>query len=355
MQAQELFQELRHKIRRGELSGKIPSIAELTRCYHISHNTVKKALDMLKMQQLVYGIHGKGVYVRNFVKQKKNPDKILVYCDLTVLHNAFYLRLLNCLRMKAASENFTIDLCTDRRIPDVSGYQLCFIVKGTESPETLKLVSQLAPVRVFGINLEYILPEGMSIPCCCNDNFAGGYLVMEHFYRMGHRRIGIFAVAQELSENIFHHRLRGAEKFAAEHPEMVLSVWNIAGGSSSELDKFAAEIITRHPDITGYFGFTDVVAMRLMNCLENLGKKIPDDVSVIGFDNSDFSGLLNPALTTIEEDADAMAQAVCQMIKEHLGGRSVAEKIVIEPELIERASVKNIKKQPSETERTNYV
>lgn len=343
MQAHELFQELKQKIRRGEISGKLPSIAELTSYYHISHNTVKKVLDMLKMQQLVYGVQGKGVYVRNFVKQKNNPDKVAICCDLQTLYNAFYLRMLNMLRQKAAAENFTVDLITNAENIDTSDYRICFIAKGNRAADVLSLASRLAPAKICGINLEHFLPEKEYIYGCRNDNFAGGYMAMEHFYRRGHRCTGVFSFGLDLPENIFFERLRGAEKFVSEHPEMRLYNWNIPAQIIFHSNDFISQKLAEHPEVTGIFAFTDVIAMRVLNCLSEHKRSVPDDVSVIGYDNSDFSGLLNPALTTIEEDAEVMAETVCCIIKDHLAGKEIKKDIFIKPELVERASVKNIK------------
>lgn len=341
MKAQELYQELKNKIRRGELSGKFPSIAELCAYYHISHNTVKKALDILKMQQLAYGVPGKGVFVRNFVKQKKNDIKVLVCCDLPALTNPFYLRLLNMLRQQAASEKFSIDLVTDLQSADIASYKLFSLVKGTTAEGILHWAAGFSPEKLLGINLEYCLPENRHIPNCRNDNFAGGYMAMECFYRNGHRDVGIFSIAGELPENIFHHRLQGAEKFAVEHPDMKLTVWNLPAAIARTPEKFIRKKISEFPEKTGLFIFTDYLAMRLMNVLRELGRRVPEDVSVIGYDNAEFSGLLDPALTTIEEDAPAMAEAVCRMIRDRFAGKKTDD-VLIKPALVERASVADI-------------
>ena len=341
MKAQELYQELKNKIRRGELSGKLPSIAELCAYYHISHNTVKKALDILKMQQLAYGVPGKGVYVRNFVRQKKNPDKVLIYCSLFSLKNAFYLRMLNMLRQKAASESFSIDLLTDLQNIDLSSYRLALVVRGWHEEENRIMFSRFAPVKVYGINLEYMLPPGHTVSGCRNDNFSGGYMAIEHLYCHGHRNIGIFAIDLAPAENIFHHRLGGVEKFVCEHPEIKLHIWDVPYCSPNCGD-FISRQLSEHPEITGIFAFTDDIAMRVINCLREHKRSVPDDVSVIGYDNAVFSDLLVPALTTIEEDAEAMAEAVCQIVLDHFSGKELTGDIIIKPELVERASVKSI-------------
>jgi len=97
------------------------------------------------------------------------------------------------------------------------------------------------------------------------------------------------------------------------------------------------------PQLTAVFAFTDLLAIEVMNDLREMGRRIPEDVSVIGYDNSVFSAMLSPALTTIEEDSERMAEAVLAMIRDHLAGKCIRQDILVKPELIERASVCDIR------------
>ena len=343
----ELFQELKRKIRAGELTGKLPSISEMITDYHVSHNTVKKALDMLKMQQIVYGIQGRGVYVRSYARQKKNGG-VCVYCDLQCLNNPFYIRVLDWLRTNAAATDLSIELISSFQDYEKGAGGLGFIMRGAMLPK-----EGLAPAKnfreVLGINLEFNFPGDKHIYGCVNDNFRGGYQALEYLYNRGHRRIGVFTCGLELPDNIFHQRLRGAEQFAAEHPDTVLLRHNVTesrdefGQGSKRLADSGG--VLKDPQLTAIFAFTDLLAIEVMNRLREMGRRIPEDVSVIGYDNSVFSAMLSPALTTIEEDAEGIAEAVLAMIRDYLAGRRIRQDILVKPELIERASVCDIRSE----------
>ena len=118
-------------------------------------------------------------------------------------------------------------------------------------------------------------------------------------------------------------------------------MWNLPAATARTPEKFIREKISEFPEKTGLFIFTDYLAMRLMNVLRELGRRVPEDVSVIGYDNAEFSGLLDPALTTIEEDAPAMAEAVCRIIRDRFAGKKTDD-VLIKPALVERASVADI-------------
>ncbi|MDD3702890.1 MAG: winged helix-turn-helix domain-containing protein, partial [Victivallaceae bacterium] len=74
-----IYEQMRNAIRGGELNGKLPSIAELTQKFSVSHNTIKKVLDKLKEQQYLYGMHGKGVYVNDTVTSNPAFQKNIVF------------------------------------------------------------------------------------------------------------------------------------------------------------------------------------------------------------------------------------------------------------------------------------
>jgi len=344
MNAAELFQELKRKIRAGELTGKLPSISEMIADYRVSHNTVKKALDMLKMRQIVYGIQGKGVYVQSHARQKTHGG-IYIYCALRCLNNQFYIRVLDRLRANAAATDFSIELISNFRDCEKAAGTLGFIMQGATLPaENLVLAKNFR--EVLGINLEYNFTDDRHIYGCINDNFYGGYKAVEYLYNRGHRRIGVITCGLDLPENIFHQRLRGTAKFAEEHPDITLlrhDVAEVRGECRQGSPGMDNADLLRDPQLTAVFAFTDLLAIEVMNHLREMGRRIPEDVSVIGYDNSVFSAMLSPALTTIEEDSEGMAGAVLAMIRDHLAGRCIQEDILVKPELVERGSVCDIR------------
>ena len=349
MTAQELFQELKHRIRGGELTDKLPSISEMIAAYRVSHRTVKKALDMLKMQQLVYGMQGKGVYVRGYAKQKKNDDRIYVYCDLRDLNTPFFVKVLDMLLSKAAAADLRIELISNFRDCENGGGRFGFIMSGAVHPEE-NLVLAKHFQYVLGINLSCNFPGDRHIYGCVNDNFYGGYKAVEYLYNRGHRHIGIAACGLDRPDNIFTRRARGAEQFASEHPDVILVRHNVSSIKTECGQNILADTgwLQENPQLTAIFAFTDLLAIKVMNRLNEMGRRIPEEVSIIGYDNAVFSGMLSPALTTIEENAEAMAEAVLTMIREHLAGRRIGEDILIKPEIIERASVRDIRSETIE-------
>ena len=94
-------------------------------------------------------------------------------------------------------------------------------------------------------------------------------------------------------------------------------------------------------DATAVFASSDNIALGLLKRLHEMGKSIPGDISVVGYDNSAADVLFEPALTAIEQDPGVLAEHAFGCMSKRLAGRGGrrAEEVVLEPELIVKDSV----------------
>jgi LacI family transcriptional regulator len=141
--------------------------------------------------------------------------------------------------------------------------------------------------------------------------------------------------------------MKGVSEFADSHPECRIVHYNADGSKSMAMVFPVAEAIdslrTKCPEMTAIFAFTDILALMVQSELQRSGMKIPEDISVIGYDNSDFSDLLSPGLTSVEEDAGGIAETVCQICRDYFSGKKIDKKtFLVRPALIESESVRNI-------------
>ena len=104
--------------------------------------------------------------------------------------------------------------------------------------------------------------------------------------------------------------------------------------SNKEISVIGREILSNHPDISGIFTFKDIYASELQQLFRHADRQI----SLIGYGNSPYSSFLTPALTSIEEDAEGLGEAVCRTILQLAAGKK-AESIEVPVKLIERESV----------------
>lgn len=171
-----------------------------------------------------------------------------------------------------------------------------------------------------------------------SDNFYGTYLLTDYLIENGHRDIGFVGNIKATSS--IQDRYLGYVKALIENDITCNSQWTV----SDRLDS-GANIDISLPDKmpTAFVCNCDEAAFRLIKTLKQSGFRVPDDISVVGFDNYLISEICDPSITTVEVDMKAMAQAGVEMIVQKIdhvhykaGRRLISGKIVI------KNSVKNI-------------
>ncbi len=334
---QTLHSELKKRILKGDITGKLPSIAILSRQYGVNHNTVKKVLDQLKMQSIIYGHQGKGVFVNNSHVNRQSQGSIVIYVTVEILQNHFYLQVLKHLKSELLDSNIGVDLITDGMIRTTVNYDAVLVfVENTLSGEKLQeLCGKIEQENIILVNWVHAGFYSVAI-----DNRKGGELAISHLYENGHRRIGILA-REQLPDSPFVERLKGALSMQSKYPDLELFTEVIPKNSSN--DESMSEVLERfltREKVSAIFAFTDEYALQLISLLQRKNLEIPRDISLIGYDNRDFSSLMNPPLTSIEEPAEKTAHLLAKQLAEICSGGDKRKSQTIVPELITRDSVK---------------
>ncbi|MFE9643651.1 LacI family DNA-binding transcriptional regulator [Streptomyces sp. NPDC006365] len=141
------------------------------------------------------------------------------------------------------------------------------------------------------------------------DNRGGGRELTEHLIGLGHRRMGYIAGPQERTTT--RHRLEGHRAALAAHGIPDEPAWTVHGRYDRRAGYEATlELLRREPSLTAVVAANDTVALGACAALRDSGLRIPDDVSVVGFDDLPFSVDAVPALTTVRLPlSEAGAQA----------------------------------------------
>jgi DNA-binding LacI/PurR family transcriptional regulator len=144
------------------------------------------------------------------------------------------------------------------------------------------------------------------------DNNEGGFLAGEYLIRLGHIEIAHITGPKDhgnLKERS-HGFSRAFSNAPALKPPLVLyGEHNFKGGF-----ELARTILTRYPEITAIFAANDIMAFGAMRALLEAGIAIPQEMSIIGFDNVEFDAVVHPPLTTIHQPKYEMGRAAVEMI-----------------------------------------
>jgi LacI family transcriptional regulator len=174
------------------------------------------------------------------------------------------------------------------------------------------------------------------------EDCRGGYLATKHLIDKGHKDI-LFVSPKIKVGGVLEERLKGY-KMALKEAGIRFDKKNIYehGMSINESIELGHELSGRRK-FTGVFATADILAVGMIVGLSDNGVRVPDDVSVVGFDDIDVSRLTRPQLTTIHQDAEQKGKIAANMVINHLKGRQIDQKNVVLPvRLVERESVRDI-------------
>ncbi len=168
------------------------------------------------------------------------------------------------------------------------------------------------------------------------DNVAGGRIATQRLIDRGCKRIATIAGPEDMSAGI--DRLTGwrdAVLAAGLADDAVLhGDFTLASGAA-----VARELVERYPDVDGVFIASDLMAAGALGVFGELGKDVPGDIAVVGYDNIGVAASTVPPLTTVVQPVVAMARAAGARLIAQLQGHTMpAEPLIFAPELVVRAS-----------------
>jgi DNA-binding LacI/PurR family transcriptional regulator len=166
------------------------------------------------------------------------------------------------------------------------------------------------------------------------DQVTGARMATRHLLDLGHREIAHLGGPQHWSEARARHEGWRAEMFAAglRPPEPVFGDW------SAEFGYTAGMRLATDRDVTAVFTANDQIAIGLLSALHQSGRTVPDDISIVGFDNQPEAAYLIPPLTTISQDFPAVGRQAIDTLLLAISASSAPDQNLIQPELIIRSS-----------------
>ncbi|MFE2138789.1 LacI family DNA-binding transcriptional regulator, partial [Streptomyces sp. NPDC059466] len=164
----------------------------------------------------------------------------------------------------------------------------------------------------------------------------GARQAAEHLLKRGCRRI--VTVTGPLRVGASQDRLAGFRDTMARsgHPYVPVA----EGGFTLDSGMAAMSgLLAEHPDLDGVFAANDLMAQGACQVLREQGRRVPDDVAVVGFDDSSVAATCRPALTTVRQPVEEMASTMAGLLDEHIQGlRTDPTSVIFDPELVVRES-----------------
>ena len=347
--AEELKQKLRKQSRRkGE---RFASEHELSAEYGVSRHTVRKALAILEEEGFIYAVHGKGTFCTGLRQQARDSHNIAVV--MTYLSDYIFPRVIEGIDKVLTGEGYSIILKNTRNSSSAEGRCLeelldkdidGLIIEPSKSDlfsKNIPLFEQLQAQGVPCVMIQGKPAQLEDIPSVVMDDAEGGYLLTRHLIEKGRKRIlGIFKADDSQGRERHKGYVRALQEGGLLYdPELV--IWFHTEDRAVKPFAVLRRMCERGGNFDAAVCYNDQIAVRVIQNLKDMGKRVPEDVAVTGYDNSFLADGFETGLTTVAHPQEELGEDAARLLLRLIHGEDIAEEekhILIEPALVVRGS-----------------
>lgn len=347
----QIYDDINRRIASGEyaLGSMLPSEHKLCAIYGVERATVRKALAMMVDDGKITKVQGLGTSVLHPDESlERGKQQNLLFLLQRGLDNSdrinepFNAKLMNIMDNECAKRGYTLlykPLSENDTVDDlVRSCNPCGVFYTSSLP-----IDMYRSLIHKGIPAVLVNHNHPIYPSVCLDNRGGAKMVVEYLYELGHRKIGF--VTGLPRAQISTSRLNGFKEGLASNGLALNEDWIIEGDYSMESGKAAIRKFVANKNMpTALFTANDSMAIGVIMEAMSLGISVPDDISVVGFDNIDQSALMNPPLTTVAVDYSTMSRAASMLMLDMINNDNseLNVNIYIPLSLVERESVRMV-------------
>jgi len=331
---------------------KLPSENELSEQFGLSRQTVRQSIGELVQEGWLSREQGKGTFVSRLSGERRNAGmNRTVGLITTYISDYIFPSIVRGVEAALKDRGYRLLLSsTDNRkdreresLEMMLGQGVCgLIVEPTRSAEGNPNFDAYMALEYHGIPLLMInesYPD-LDCPCVKLDDEAGGKLAADHLLKLGHRRVAGFFKTDDLQGS---RRLKG---FLQAHRERKLPVdpallIRYTTEQKEERPQAALREMLARPDRpTAIVCYNDQLAVALLDVVREAGLRVPEDLSVVGFDDSFLATATEIKLTTVAHPKAEMGEAAADMLVSMLESGQPPEETakVYAPKLIVRQS-----------------
>ena len=260
---------------------------------------------------------------------------------LPELANPFFAHLADAIEGAAVEHGLGVLLCTTSNRPEreldylrrLHGHHmdgLLFLTNHADDGTLADAINAVAGI----ILLDEDVP-GTDVPKVFADNAHGGMLAARHLLDAGHRILAVVGGATGLLST--RERSAGFRDAVARQPGAVLAAEYLGSYTREHGRASAVRLLREQADVTAVFTTSEEILIGLLEVLRDGGLRVPDDISVVTFDDIGPLHLFGPAITAVRQDLTAMGRRAVALLQGSGKGRPVVERIAVS--LTERASV----------------
>ena len=329
---------------------KLPSENALAKQYGVSRQTVRKALEGLEREGYIYAVHGSGRYVSERTLHRKQSKNIAVV--MTYLSDYIFPKVISGIDQVLSANGYDLILkhtntsrhgeiaCLEELMgKDIDG----IIIEPSKSNMYCKHTDLFGQLERYEIPYVFIQGEYEAMaekPHVLLDDEKGSFLLTKYLIENGHREIyGIFKSDDSQGQkrhNGYARALAGAG--IPYDPSHV--IWFYTEDRKVHPVTSLQNIIRNGKNVDAVVCYNDQIARHVIRAIREVGKHVPEDISVTGYDNSDSASMDGKQLTTVVHPQEELGRLAADMLLHLIRGEETERRIVIEPVLVEGDTVR---------------
>lgn len=338
---------------------KIQSENELAETFQVSRHTIRQSLSELVHEGWLYRQQGRGTFCKAQNEKHQNQIDRTIGIITTSISDYIFPSIIRGIESYLSEKGYNMILASTNH--DIERERKCLenmlgqkldglIVEPTKSAlynpninTYLNIEKNHIPYVMINASYTELHPASITV----NDE-KGGFLGGEHLIALGHKRIGgIFKIDDQQGVG----RMKGFMRALREHNIPVqpgtLIAYNTEEKNTKPRDEIKRLLEEKYPP-TAFFCYNDEIALNILDVIREQGLKVPDDISIVGYDDSQLAVASEVKLSSLTHPKMEMGLLAAKMIVDAIEqGKelSINDQVVYEPELVVRSSTEMYKEE----------
>ncbi|MBP1964392.1 LacI family DNA-binding transcriptional regulator [Paenibacillus aceris] len=334
-----------------------PTIYDVAQAAGVSIATVSKVINATgrisdKTRKHVHSVMEQLKYQPSMVASAlTGKSTYTIGLTLPDLANPFFAEIARSVEDRGHEHGFSVFICSTDNDPDKEVKYLSLLmqkrVDGMISATRIqndhflkKLIQQNIPIALITGEMPTLAVDTVMV-----DDYLGGFQAGNHLVELGHRQIAILVEDMDNMSN--RERIRGCKQALGNAGLQVEEHLIATGGFTVETgQKAMLQLLQLEDRPSAVFACNDLLAIGAIRAAREAGMQLPNDLSVVGFDNTILATLIDPPLTTIAQPIQEIGRrAVDLLVQEIKGEKVLKQRVVLLPELVLRNSSVSYKEQ----------
>lgn len=351
-----IYDDLRIKIENRTFlpEDKLPSESELIDQYGVSRYMARKALEQLETDGLICRFQGKGCFVRTLAAPMpyiSNSRQILLIASRA--EHFYFLKSINGIEQALQDTGYTLTIKLSNYNPKA---EASLLKEAFQNDYAGILLFPSDSAHIYTNQFLYRYIEANRIPCIfmgnripflnipsvITDDYMGGKLAAEYLIRKGHTSFVSIMNSEEYSGCMRYAGFTEALNYSSAPVTFESVLWFGHNEKESIFSADDSRILELAKKTTSFFCFNDSAAVNLYQLLTQSGCRVPEDISIIGFDDSYLCETNPVKLTSLHQDPTHIGYTAARNLLRIIDDPSFEGSMVFQPYLVERDSVSSI-------------